>query len=60
VGRNLALLYQAAQSAQQPVPSRMSILIDKDGIVRYIDRQVNVRTHGPDMLLKMRELGLIK
>lgn len=58
--RNLAMLYEAAFSAQQPVPSRMSILIDKDGIVRHIDRAVNVRTHGPDMLAKMRELGMAR
>jgi peroxiredoxin len=54
------MLYGAAQSPQHPVPSRMSVLIDKDGIVRHIDRQINVRTHGPDVLLKMRELGMIK
>jgi peroxiredoxin len=60
LGRNLAILYGAATSTQQPVPARMTVLIDKDGIVRYIDRQINVRTHGPDMLLKMRELGMIK
>jgi hypothetical protein len=38
----------------------MSILIDRDGTVRWIDRAVQVRTHGPDVLLKLRELGLDK
>ena len=38
----------------------MSVLIDKDGIVRLIDKQVNVRTHGSDILAKMRDLGLAK
>lgn len=59
-GRNLAMLYEAAFNTQQPVPSRMSVLIDKDGIVRHIDRAVSVRTHGPDILAKMRELGMAK
>ena len=58
VGKNLAILYGAALSAEQPAPSRMSVLIDRDGIVRSIDRAVQVRTHGPDTLLKMRELGM--
>jgi peroxiredoxin len=58
VGKNLSMLYESALSPEQPAPGRMSVLIDRDGIVRFIDRAVQVRTHGPDMLLKMRELGL--
>jgi len=34
------------------------VLIDKTGVVRWIDRDVNVQTHGADVLAKMRELGL--
>ena len=34
------------------------MLIDKDGIVRLIDRAVNVRSHGSDILKKMKELKL--
>ncbi len=52
------MLYGSALSTDQPAPSRMSVLIDRQGIVRFVDRAVQVRTHGPDMLLKMRELGL--
>ena len=59
-GRNLALLYEAAFAPQQPAPSRMTVLIDKDGILRYIDREVQTPTHGPDTLAKMRELGMIQ
>ncbi len=58
VGKNLSMLYGSALSADQPAPARMSVLIDRDGIVRFVDRAVQVRTHGPDMLLKMRELGM--
>jgi len=39
---------------------RMSVLIDKTGVVRLIDKKVNVLTHGKDMIEKMRELGLAK
>jgi peroxiredoxin len=38
----------------------MSVLIDKDGIVRHIDKQVNVRSHGADVIMKMRELGMVQ
>jgi peroxiredoxin len=42
--------------------ARWSFLIDKDGILRYVDKEVQgrVRTHGADMLAKMKELGLVK
>ena len=58
VGKNLSILYESALSPDQPAPGRLTVLIDRDGIVRFIDRAVQVRTHGPDMLLKMRELGM--
>lgn len=38
----------------------MTVLIDKQGIVRWIDRDVQVSTHGADVLAKMRELGISK
>ncbi|MDQ3812695.1 MAG: redoxin domain-containing protein [Armatimonadota bacterium] len=58
-GRHLSILYQAAQNTNQ-VSSRMSVLIDKNGIVRWIDKQINTGTHGSDILAKMREFGLAK
>jgi peroxiredoxin len=58
-GRNLSLLYGAAVNTEQ-LADRQSVLIDKNGIVRLVDRQVNVSTHGHDILEKMRELGLAK
>lgn len=57
--RKLSMLYGAAQR-QTDLSARMSVLIDKKGIVRWIDRKVNVRTHGSDVLNKMRELGMAK
>jgi peroxiredoxin len=55
--RKVALSFGAVQGAND-APSRLSFLIDKNGIVRFIDTEVNVHTHGPDMLAKTRELGL--
>lgn len=57
VGRSLSILYGAAQSPNQ-LASRMSVLIDKQGIVRWIDKQMDVKTHGQDVMTKLHELGL--
>ena len=58
-GRHLSLLYEAAQNVNE-LSARCSVLIDKEGIVRWIDHDVRVKTHGPDIIAKMRELGLMK
>lgn len=57
--RQIALAFGAAQNVTE-APSRISILIDKTGIVRWIDTDVNVKTHGADVLNKIGELGLRK
>lgn len=53
--RNLSILYCAAQSPNQ-TSSRMSVLIDKQGIVRWIDKQITPTTHGLDVVAKVEEL----
>ena len=53
------MLYGAAQQPTD-LAQRMTVLIDKQGVVRQIDTDVNVRTHGADVVAKMRELGMIK
>ena len=55
--RSLSQLYGAAQNTDERA-ARMTILIDKNGIVRWIETKVNVKTHGADVLGKMRELKL--
>ena len=55
--RQIALSFGAAQNKSE-APSRISILIDKAGIVRWIDTDVHVQTHGTDVLAKIGELGL--
>ena len=58
-GRNLSLLYGAALNPEM-LASRMTVLIDKNGIVRLIDKRVIPRTHGPNILMQMRALGMIQ
>ena len=55
--RKLSLLYGAVNEPTE-LDQRMSVLIDKQGIVRWIDTDVHVRTHGADMLAKIKELNL--
>jgi peroxiredoxin Q/BCP len=57
--RKLSLLYGAAQD-KTDLAARQSVLIDKSGVVRWIDGDVHVEIHGADVLAKMRELGMAK
>jgi len=56
--RHISKLFGAVQRDYE-LAARMTYLIDKQGVVRYVDTNVNVGTHGPDIVAKMRELGLI-
>jgi peroxiredoxin len=56
--RELCKLYGAVQQNDERA-ARMTVLIDKEGIVRFVDTNVIVKTHGADMLAKLRELGVI-
>jgi peroxiredoxin len=57
--RQLSMLFGAVKNDNQ-LAGRMTIFIDKQGIVRFIDSDVNVMTHGADVLARMKELGLGK
>lgn len=57
--RKLSILYGAAQDVAD-LAARQSVLIDKTGLVRWIDTDVHIETHGADVLSKMRELGIDK
>jgi peroxiredoxin (alkyl hydroperoxide reductase subunit C) len=57
--RVLSMLYGAAQAENQRA-ARMTLLIDIGGIVRFVDTNVNVQTHGADVLAKLRELKIIE
>ncbi|PQV64857.1 Peroxiredoxin [Abditibacterium utsteinense] len=56
-GRNVSLLFGAARKPYS-TPWRRTYLIDKSGILRFVDKNINVFTHGADMLAKVRELNL--
>ncbi len=55
--RELSLLYGAVDKPTD-LARRMTFLIDKNGIVRWIDSDVNVKSHGAGLLAKIEELGL--
>lgn len=55
--RQLGKQFGAIQNDDE-LAARMSILIDKTGVVRWIDTDVHVQTHGADVLQKIRELKL--
>lgn len=57
--RKVSMLYGSAQKTTD-LSSRMSVVVDKSGIVQIVDTSVNVKTHGSDMLAEMKEMGLIK
>ena len=57
-GRNLCFLYGAAQTTTD-LAKRQTVLIDKDGIVRFVDREVAPDTHGDDILAHLKELGMM-
>lgn len=57
-GRNLCFLFDAVQTPTD-LAKRQSVLIDKDGIVRFIDREVAPEAHGDDLLGHMKELGMM-
>ncbi len=44
---------------QRPVAVRWTFYIDKDGIVRAIDKTIRTEKAGPDMAAKVKELGLV-
>ncbi len=53
--RQLGKQFGAIQNDDE-LAARMSILIDKAGIVRWIDTDVQVKTHGADVLSKINQL----
>jgi len=52
--RTLSLRYGAVQNVAQ-MAIRESILVGKDGRIKWIDKQINPRTHGADVLKRIRD-----
>lgn len=57
VDRKISMLFGATEQPTD-LDRRMSVLIDKQGVVRWVDTDVHVLTHGTDVLAKLKELGL--
>ena len=47
-------------NADRGFPNRWTFYIDKDGVIKEIDKMVKVQQHGKDMAKKLEELGLPK
>ena len=52
--RTICLAYGATQSKEQ-MATRLSVLVGRDGTVLWIDKQINPRTHGSDVLARLEE-----
>ncbi len=44
----------------RPLPERWTFYIDKDGVIKEIDKKVNAKDHGKDVAKKLDELGVAK
>lgn len=42
----------------RPVPERWTFYIDKDGVIRAIDKNVKTGQHGADVVVKLKNLGI--
>jgi peroxiredoxin Q/BCP len=42
------------------LPERWTFYIDKEGVVKFIDKDVKTKTHGEDIAKKLEELGVAK
>ena len=51
--RKLCLLFGAVHTKEQTA-ARMSVFIDKTGQIQWIDKQISPRTHGQDVLARVR------
>tara|TARA_B100001123_G_scaffold397490_1_gene480759 strand:- start:92 stop:379 length:288 start_codon:yes stop_codon:yes gene_type:complete len=50
VGRNLSLLFGAADEASSRTSERMAVYIDMQGRILKIEKQLNTKTHGTDLV----------
>ena len=55
IGRQLSFLYGATDKIDG-LSKRITVLIDKKGIVRLIDKKVQAATHGKDLFGRLDQL----
>jgi len=44
----------------RPVPERWTFYIDKEGVIKEIDKKVTPKDHGKEVAKKLEELGIPK
>ncbi len=56
-GKHVAKAYGVVHEGRA-VPERWTFYIDKDGVIRAIDKNVKTGQHGADVVAKLKELGI--
>lgn len=56
-GKQVAAAYGAIGEGRE-LPARWTFYIGKDGRILYVDKQVNARTAGDDIVARLEALGL--
>ncbi len=58
-GKDVAKAYGVVHEGRE-VPERWTFYIDKDGVIKSIDKTVKTDSHGEDIAKKLEELGVAK
>ena len=58
-GKATAKAYGVVHEGRE-VPERWTFYIDKEGVVKFIDKKVTTESHGEDIAKKLEELGVAK
>jgi len=58
-GKEVARAYGVVHEGRE-FPERWTFYIDKDGVVKAIDKTVKADSHGEDIAKKLAELGVAK
>ncbi len=56
-GRKVAAAYGVVNETRK-FPFRWTFYIGADGKILHVDRKVNARSHGEDIVAKLKELGV--
>ena len=58
-GKATAKAYGVVHEGRE-VPERWTFYIDKEGIIKLIDKKVNAKDHGEDVVKTLEKLGVAK
>ncbi|MFN8858327.1 MAG: peroxiredoxin family protein [Planctomycetaceae bacterium] len=57
--KSIAKAYGVVHEGRE-VPERWTFVIDKEGVIRHIDKKVQTKTHGEDIVKLLEQLGVEK